>query len=252
MLRPRLKAFIRDKIVRRLLPTEVVFGPNRNDREGALHRSWGHVFTSQIKGAYYEFGVYRGDTFRASYRVYQDYSRWAQSQLSSPEPWRSRGFADYAGYCHQFYAFDTFQGIPENDEENITFAEGAFSCSLEEFTRLNRANGMVEDEQIRYFAGKFSEVNKTMTKELDQLQPAAIVNLDSDLYFSARDALAVVAPRLVQGSILLVDDWNAFAAARSSGERRAVAEFLTEHPEISLESWFPYHYSGQAFLVHRH
>jgi hypothetical protein len=33
---------------------------NKNDRAGALHRAWGHIFTNHIQGDYVEFGVYQG------------------------------------------------------------------------------------------------------------------------------------------------------------------------------------------------
>lgn len=248
-LKSRLRS-VRDSIGARLLPAGTGFGPNRNDREGALHRSWGHVFTNQIRGGYYEFGVYRGDTFRTSYKVRQGYDRWLQGQLTVGEPWRNEVAENYADFSHEFYAFDTFTGMPDNDEGNVTFRPGTFSCSLEEFDKLNRDEGIVEGDAIRYYQGYFEEVHRRESDSLKQLQPAAIVNLDCDLYASAKDALAIVAPKLVQGSILLADDWNTFSADRNSGERKAITEFLTEHPKISLENWFPYMYVGQAFLVH--
>ena len=86
--------------------------------------------------------------------------------------------------------------------------------------------------------------------DLVELQPAAIINLDCDLYSSAREALEIVAPKLIQGSVILADDWNTFGGDRKSGERKAVSEFLEEHPDIEFENWFPYQYAGQAFIVH--
>jgi len=233
-----------------LLPTGTGFGPNRNDREGALHRAWGHVFTNQIEGAYYEFGVYRGDTFRTSYRVHQEYEQWQRGQLTAEENWRQEIAKEYAKFHHEFYAFDSFTGIPDNDEGSAMFGSGTFSCSVEEFDKLNREQGIIQGEGIRYYQGFFEEVHQREADSLKRLQPAAIINLDCDLFASARDALAIVAPNLLQGSILLADDWNTFAADRNSGERKAIAEFLIDHPEISFESWFPYHYVGQAFIVH--
>lgn len=243
-----LGSFIRERVVQRFLH---ISGINRNDRVGALHRAWGHVFTSKIEGAYYEFGVYRGDTFRLSCRVYKDYFNWLQGQLTSEEPWRRKAAEKYGAYRHHFYAFDTFQGIPENQEGDITFAAGSFLCSLEEFRRLNHEAGIVEGEHVRYFVGNFAEVAEREATTLEGLQPAAIANIGCDLYASARDALEIVAPKLIQGSVLLVDDWNVFAADRNAGERKAVREFLETHPELSIESWFPYENVGQAFLVHK-
>lgn len=238
------------KLANRLLPSTVVFGLNRNDRTGALHRAWGHVFSSQIRGAYYELGVYHGDTFRESFSVYQEYNNWLQSQLSAAEPWRQTMASEYARYQHHFYAFDTFQGMPPNDEENVVFAEGSFFCSLEDFARRNRDANISEGDRVKYFKGTFSEVLNQRAQDIEEIQPAAIINLDCDLYSSACDALALVTRKLIQGTVLLADDWNTFAASGKSGERKAVNEWLSSHKEIRLEPWFPYYYTGQAFLVH--
>lgn len=242
---------IRDKIGSRILPPGVVWELNRNDREGALHRAWGHVFTSQIKGAYYEFGVYRGETFRKSYQVWQRYSKWQSRQLIEEEAWRREAAKSYADFKSGFYAFDSFKGIPENNEGNVTFDKGAFAFQFEDFERLNQAAGLVEGDDLKYFQGFFSEIMTNQGNDLMELQPAAIINLDCDLYSSARDALNIVGPKLIQGSVILADDWNTFAADRKSGERKALSEFLEEHSDIDFETWFTYQHVGQAFIVHR-
>lgn len=250
-IRSSVASVIRERVVRRLLPHSVTADINRNDRVGALHRAWGHVFTSQLQGAYYEFGVYKGEAFRASRQVYQTFFDWQQGQLVSDEPWRRQVARPYAEFRHHFYAFDTFEGMPDNAEGNHNFTKGTFLCSLEEFSRLNRGVGIVEGPQVRYFMGTFAEVARRDRAIVETLQPAAIVNLDCDLYASARDALELVAPRLMQGTVLLVDDWNTFAARRDAGERKAIREFLQTHRGWECEPWFAYHYSGQAFLLHR-
>ena len=140
--------------------------------------------------------------------------------------------------------------MPDNDEGNVTFSSGTFLCSIEEFTSLNQAAGIETGENVRYFVGMFSDVANRDANELEDIQPAAIVNLYCDLYSSAKDALTIAVPKFVQGTVILADDWNTFAADTRKGERRAVAEMLENHPELSLEPWFPYHYTGQSFFVH--
>ena len=159
---------VREKLTRRiLLPPELTFGWNLNDREGALNRAWGFVFNNQIKGAYYEFGVYRGESFRTAHRTYGSYFRWQQGQLDSAEIWRHNVAAEYATHRHHFYAFDTFQGMPPN-EESPAFGEGNYFCSIEEFTQLNRDAGIEENEQMRYFKGDFTETKKLLHQDLNQ------------------------------------------------------------------------------------
>lgn len=242
---------IRDRIGARLIPTGIGDRLNRNDREGALHHAWGYVFTNQIKGGYYEFGVYRGDTFRTSYKVWQEFNRWQMGQLDAPELWRRQVAEHFSGYNHGFYAFDTFEGMPNNQEGEITFGPGTFAFGLDEFRKLNEIDSIVENDHIRYYKGTFADIREQEVESLQSLQQAAIINLDCDLYQSAKVALNIIGSKLMQGTVLLVDDWYTFKSQRNAGERRAISEFLEEHPEIEIENWFSYHYSGQAFIIHR-
>lgn len=244
-------AFVREEITRRLLPASVASDLNRNDRAGALHRAWGHVYTNHIRGAYYEFGVYHGEGFRASFRARSLFDAWLRGQIESPELWRREVAAVYAECAHPFYAFDTFAGMPANDEGNRIFAEGTFGSSLAEVRRLNEEAGLREGAGVSYFAGTFAETAGREPAAMAALEPAAIANVDCDLYGSARDALQILSPKLQQGTVVLMDDWNAFSASRQAGERKALAEFLAENPGLSFEPWFPYEFVGQAFLVHK-
>lgn len=249
-LRSKATGFVRERLVRPLLPDSVATHVNRNDRVGALYRAWGYIFTNRMEGAYYEFGVYRGSSFRASYQAYQFFQQWLEGQLSSAEPWRQEVSAPFARAQHSFYAFDTFQGMPENGEENAVFAAGNFLCSLEEFSRLNAEASVREGATVRYFRGTFDSIYQRRADEIQALQPAAIANIDCDLYASTRDALKILASKLRQGSVLLMDDWNGFYAQSSKGGRRALKEFSERRPEFSFEPWFAYEFVGQAFLVH--
>lgn len=238
---------ILDPQIKRLLPAYVTFDQNRNDRPGALFKAWGMAFTNQLGGGYYEFGVYRGESFRESYRIYQGYAAWGKSQSQSPEMWRRQIKRDFN---HHFYAFDTFEGMPDNQENMLTFAKGTFLSSLKEVKLAGEKLGMFEGERIRYFKGMFADIIKFQAEGIKQLQPAVIVNIDSDLYASVVDALEIVHPKLQQGTVLLMDDWNCFRANRNQGERRALKEFLEKYPQVEVENWFPYSHVGQAFIVH--
>jgi len=245
-IKTKIKKLI-DSQMKRVLPGYVVYDQNRNDRAGALCKAWGHVITSHIEGGYYEFGIYQGESFRKSFRIYQGQVDWMKSQAQSSEMWRRKIKWEWN---HHFYAFDTFEGMPDNMENNENFAKGTFFCSLEDVKLLGEKQGMFEGEKIRYFKGLFSEVAKSKVKEIEGLQRAAIVNIDSDLYASATDALEIVESKLQQGTILMMDDWNCFCADRNKGERRALQEFLEKNPKFELEKYFTYSHTGQAFITH--
>ncbi len=139
--------------------------------------------------------------------------------------------------------------MPVNDESPL-LEEGYHFCSLEEFTQLNRDVGIEENDVVRYFKGNFTETKERLGEDLKLLQPAAIVNLDSDLKSSTAAALELLADKFVQGTVLLVDDWSIFSAKSDAGPRPAISEFLSEHPNITFEKWFSYFFVGQSFIVH--
>ena len=170
-----------------------------------------------------------------------------KAQSESHEMWRRKINWDLK---HSFYAFDTFEGMPENDEKNQAFSKGTFLSSLDEVKSAGEKIGMREGGQIKYFKGNFSDIAKERSDEFSNLQPAAIVNIDCDLYESSRDALEIINPKLRQGTVLLMDDYNCFSANQKEGERYALSEFLEKNPDKEVEKWFSYLYSGQAFIVH--
>ena len=152
-------------------------------------------------------------------------------------------------FDHHFYAFDTFEGMPEIlKTTSILFKD--FLSSLENVKLEGENIGMYEGDSVKYFKGIFSDVLANNTPDIAKLQPAAIVNIDSDLYMSACDALEIVKPKLQQGTILMMDDWNCFRADNNQGERRALREFLENNSNIETGSYFPYSFTGQAFIVH--
>ena len=56
--------------------------------------------------------------------------------------------------------------------------------------------------------------------------PVALAHIDGDWYESVRTCLERIGPRLVSGGLAVIDDYDMW-----SGCRRAVDEFLAEHPD---------------------
>ena len=133
--------------------------------------------------------------------------------------------------------------MPKNSEGANEYASGTFETSIKDVEKKLLAN--IPSRQLKLIVGDFTSLDG----ELAQLdKPIAIVNIDSDLYESAKSALAIVQGRLQVGSIILFDEFHAFNADPSRGERRALTEWL-EGNSIQAERWFDYHYGGRAFLV---
>jgi len=82
------------------------------------------------------------------------------------------------------------------------------------------------------------------------LERCLVAHIDCDIYAAAKAALTFLTGVLVQGSIILFDEFHANNASNRLGERRALAEWLEENPAIQVERWIDYAAAGRAFFVH--
>jgi len=233
--------FVRRMFVQR----RVKLNMHRNDSVGALQRAWSYVFASYLRGDYFEFGVYQGDSLVSSYLSYQYYLEWlARRQGVS----KSTEIDEFKNFRPKFHAFDTFEGMPENGEGHEVH-RGSFSTSLSLVKNKCAEYGLVEP-QLKTYQGLFAE-NDLSISSGGAVIGASIVNIDCDLYFSAKDALNAIRPFLQQGTVLLFDDYNIFSASNSRGERRALKEWLEVNGDIDVEPWFAYGPGGQSFFCHK-
>ena len=177
---------------------------------------------------YFEFGCHSGRTFSAAVNA-----------------------ARYLGMSNaSFYAFDSFEGLPETrPEEDGYFKAGSFCTSRQEFVRIvkTKTGLRLNDEHI--VQGFYCD---SLTPELQARMPkAGVVHIDVDLYSSTVDVLRFLKPLLVQGTLLVFDDWYAFPGGSLMGERRALTEFLASNPGFGVEPWKAYSTFGQSFFVSR-
>ena len=77
----------------------------------------------------------------------------------------------------------------------------------------------------------------------------AVVNINSDIYQPAKLALDFIKPMMVQGTIVLFDDWYSYALHPMKGEVRALKEFESENKNILFSPWRDYDSAGRAFIV---
>lgn len=215
---------------------------HRNDALGALHRAWGYIYANRIIGDYYEFGVYNGVTLYNSWLSHRFFHDGMLVNNDLPYE-KSEGIKSFLRERPIFYGFDTFEGMPENDEGEDTLKKQTFHGNQDLVIRRCRNAGL-SDPDLVLVKGLFAENRHRVGS-----RPAAVVNIDCDLYASAVDALSLIEGRLVQGSVVLCDDFNLFCADPRKGERRAVREF-EERSGFRLEPWFAYGVASQAFLCH--
>jgi O-methyltransferase len=213
----------------------------RNDAHGALARAWQYTAATQLSGDYYEFGVYRGDSLASAWLAYR-HSRRFLGQTDLPFE-QIGGVAEFMIKSPTFYGFDTFAGMPDNHEGQDSLASGTFFAPMEVAAARCSAVGL-EAPDLRLVKGLFADNADAIGD-----RPAAIIHLDCDLYASSRDALSLIHPRLVQGTVMLCDDYDLFLADNTKGQRRALREF-SEATGITFETWFAYGAASRAFLCH--
>lgn len=184
------------------------------------------------QGDYYEFGIFKGHTFLSAQRAADE-----------------RGIRGM-----RFYGFDSFQGLPEpkglDRTEEEHFYEGQYACSYEN-VHSNLTEHGLDWDRAHLIRGFFEDTLTNATKEEHGMGPAAVALVDCDLYASSAEVLGFLSDLLVDGSVLIMDDWNAFDGRDDRGQRRALAEFLEEHSKWRVEPWFEYGSYGRAFIVHR-
>ena len=232
----KVKSKIRDRL------RQITF--SHTDRQQAFHMSWGHIFNNRLRGDYWEFGVYRGDSMILSARELRKFQAYNVSQLQSSEELRVNLAKQYSDYAPKFLGFDTFEGMPDNNEGNSNFAKLSFVSNLEDVKKLLIKN--IEESKLILIKGDFSILNSDEIFKSSNL--ISIVNIDCDLYESAIAALRLCRPFLQIGSVLLFDEYHGFNADSTKGERKALVEFLAE-TSIKVDRWFDYHYGGRSFLV---
>lgn len=186
---------------------------------------------NKVKGDYLEFGVWRGNTFVHACHL-------------------ARRF----GLPMRFYAFDSFEGNPEdrevNEDGSRIFHTGQYPCSLDEFQSVLR-DFEVDADRVTIIPGWYHETLIPETKAKLPLKAAAVVWIDCGLYESARPVFEFITDYLVQGSIIIINSWFMFKGDPNHGEQRAFREWLKLHPSLQVIEYNRYWWLGNSFLVQR-
>ena len=77
----------------------------------------------------------------------------------------------------------------------------------------------------------------------------ALLLLDMDLYGPTLGALKWCRPRLQVGTIIMLDEFFAFAGRKDRGECLALTHFLEEYPEVELRHFNFYGSGGSVYIV---
>jgi len=177
-----------------------------------------YVSQNQIEGAFVECGVWRGGSAMAMmYRLLelQDQSR-------------------------SFYLYDTYEGMSEPTQEDKSYngvsAEKQLKSSKKSeqsdiwaFSPLDKVKQNVQAtnypmDQVHFVKGKVEETIPDQVPE-----KIALLRLDTDWYESTKHEMEHLFPRLVQGGVIIIDDYGHW-----QGCRKAIDEYFTAHPPAVL------------------
>jgi O-methyltransferase len=195
-----------------------------------LTLAFSYVRSELVEGDYAEFGVWTGRTF--------------------VEAWRIADGLGEAGGKRRFFAFDSFEGLPDTEgiDDTGRWNSGEFAFGRPGFeARLRRSRIPARDVHIveGFYDRSLADPGQI------PLERVAVAWVDCDLYSSTVPVLDYLTERLADGAIVLFDDWFTFKADPTRGEQRACVEWLERNPEVTLIPWRQFHWAGQAFVFRR-
>jgi hypothetical protein len=174
----------------------------------AIDRSFAYVRANGGSGDYLEFGVFKGASLLHAQQL-----------------------ADRLGLDHmRFIGFDSFQGLPpEPNQHKEMFYEGQYSCGEEQVRAWLSQHG-ADWRRLVLVPGFYADTLTPTTKADLGLRKCAVAMLDCDIYSSTKDALTWIDDVIEPGSIVILDDWDAYGDDENAwldGQRRAMKEHAT-------------------------
>lgn len=144
-------------------------------------------------GLYLEFGVYKGDSINRLARLAPD---------------------------RVLYGFDSFEGLPES--WTIGARRGSFSL---------RGRLPAVRNNVKLVKGFFEDTLGAFVAQAPE-QPVAFMHVDCDLYSATRTVLAHFAPRLVDGTVIVFDEYFNYPGWQE-GEFKAFTEFIAAQDRLA-------------------
>lgn len=220
------------------------------------------VFAEAVDGDYLEFGVFKGASFiEAIKNLEAAHKKWGDHNLLQNRQAYSEGSVDDADRDFRtlkfkntvrYFAFDSFCGLPsleEADQGHSRFRQGRYNFAEEDFKHNVIQKTNLPKNRLITVPGFYEKsLNDELYSNLG-LKSASVVMIDCDIYSSARDVLKFITPLIVDGTILIFDDWYAYKGSPLCGERRASEEWLKNNPQFKLSEFASRGYNQRAFIV---
>lgn len=209
----------------------------------------------KIEGDYLEFGVFRGDTFAANYKIIKN-----QFETRIRQNWEGGKHQLDASQRREiwdkmrFFAFDSFEGLPTLSTEDALadeFHAGQYICSQEKFMRRVCRKG-VPKERVIPVEGWFEDTCNSQTISKHKIEKAALIFIDCDIYSATKTVLDFIVPFLQNGTIIVFDDWFSYRGHPGRGGQRAFNEWKASESIVSSYMFTEYHkdsWKRNSFIV---
>ena len=182
---------------------------------------------SQIRGDYFEFGCHKGRTFRMVLNA----------------------AAFYKIESIKFFAFDSFEGLPESGDPLIEqWKTGALSTSEDDFLKLVTSLNLYPDDIVTIKGFYENSLTNELANKIGSTK-ASLINVDCDYYDSAVHVFSFVEPFLQHGTVIYLDDvFAGFKSNSQGGVGQAFEEFTKKTkykfiPHMNIGWW------GRSFIT---
>lgn len=201
------------------------------DKYTAIKKSFYLSALEDIKGSYFEFGVFTGSSFCHSIRCSKALESFNSNMRAT-----------------KFYGFDSFEGFGAlaDDDQHPFFVNSNFKTSLNSV--LKRVRKITSADKFQLIPGFFSDSLKNGPRSLGIEGPASIVFIDSDTHSSAQQALAFCQQLIQDGTIFILDDYFAYKGNPNKGVANAFTQFIDEH-QLMARQVFSYGMGGAVFII---
>ena len=208
------------------------FAPAGRDLPEAVEKSFSIADESGVlnAGDYCEFGIFKGYTFLHAQKVAGRYSTDTM----------------------RFFGFDSFEGLPPPKGADLVndghqpFYEGQYAASID-YVTAQLDKGGADWSRTHLVQGYFNESLVREDVANHKIEKVSIALVDCDLYSSTVDVLDFLDSRLVDGAIVLMDDWKSYGDAADKGQPQALKEFLDNGSNWRCEELFDYGEFGKVF-----
>lgn len=203
------------------------------------------VIGNNIEGDYLEFGVLKGESFIYAYKQFHDmFAKYKEYQKAKSSPFLDQEV--------RFFAFDSFEGLPENDDQDIPLHwTGDKPMSYPRFLfDQNLQTAKLDPKKVVITEGYYDQTLTESLYEKINLKRAAIIHIDCDLYDSTKTVLDTIQPLIGEGTVIVFDDYFYYKGSPYKGERGAFNEWLIQNPEW-VPSELSKYYPGAAFILNK-